>query len=108
MSVSWAAEVDASRSAASAGNAGTSSPVTVSVSVANPGDTTAPSASITSPADGTSYTTAQTVTVAASASDNVGVARVEFVDNGVVAGTDTSAPYSHAWSVTSSANGRST
>jgi hypothetical protein len=68
-------------------------------------DNKAPTVSITSPASGTTYTTAQTVTVSASASDNLGVAKVEFYRGGVLQSTDTAAPYSHAWSVSSSLNG---
>ncbi|MHA1228420.1 MAG: Ig-like domain-containing protein [Candidatus Hodarchaeales archaeon] len=45
-------------------------------------DTTAPTVSITSPADGA--TVSGTVTVEASASDNVGVDRVEFFVDGEV------------------------
>ena len=43
-------------------------------------DTTAPTVSITNPASGTTYTSAQTVTLNASASDNVGVTQVRFYD----------------------------
>jgi hypothetical protein len=85
-------------------NSTTSSPVSLTVNIAT-GDTSPPSTSITSPSSGTTYTTAQTVTVNASASDNVGVARVEFYRNAILQSTDTTSPYSHAWSVTSSSNG---
>ena len=67
--------------------------------------TSPPTAQITSPVTGTKYTTAQTVTIAASATDNVGVARVEFLDSGVLQATDTTAPYSYSWAFTSAANG---
>jgi hypothetical protein len=87
-----------------AGNAATSSPVSVSVDIPPP-DTTAPSVTIQNPLSGTTYTTAQTVTVDASASDNVGVSRVEFYKGGVLQSTDTTSPYSHAWSITSASNG---
>jgi hypothetical protein len=63
------------------------------------------SVSITSPSSGSTYTSAQTVTIYASASDNGGVAKVEFYDNGVLKGTDTTNAYTHSWSVTSSNNG---
>jgi trimeric autotransporter adhesin len=66
--------------------------VTVTVTVA---DTTPPSTSITSPANGA--TVSGTVTVTASASDNVGVTRVEFLVDGALAATDTTSPYSFAW-----------
>src|SRR5258708_874817 len=52
-----------------AGNRTTSAPVTVTVSNAPPPDTTPPAVSITSPANGA--TVSATVTVTASASDNV-------------------------------------
>jgi uncharacterized protein (AIM24 family) len=68
-------------------------------------DTTAPTVSISSPASGTTYTTAQTVTITASASDNVGVTKVEFYQNGVLRSTDTTSPYTHSWSFTGADNG---
>src|SRR4029078_9696281 len=56
-------------------------------------DTIAPTASITAPADGA--TVGGTVTVAASASDNVGVSGVQFKLDGVNLGAeDTASPYS--------------
>jgi hypothetical protein len=68
-------------------------------------DTIAPTVSITSPAPGTTYTTAQTVTITANASDNVSVARVEFYDGTTLKATDTSYPYTYAWAFTSANNG---
>jgi hypothetical protein len=44
------------------------------------------------------------VTIAATASDNVGVTRVEFFVNGALQCTDTSAPYSCGWRVPSAPN----
>jgi hypothetical protein len=41
------------------------------------------------------------VTAAATASDNVGVTKVEFYADGVLKGTDTTAPYSATWSTVS-------
>ena len=87
-----------------AGNSTTSSAVGVTVNVAA-ADTTAPTVSITSPASGTSYTSAQTVTITASAADNVGVSRVEFYDGSTLKGSDSSSPFSYAWSVSSTVNG---
>ena len=63
------------------------------------GDTTAPIVSITSPANNAIVVRRTTVTITATASDNVGVTRVEFRVNGVLRCTDTTAPYSCAWSV---------
>jgi len=70
-----------------------------------PPDRQAPGVTITSPYSGTTYTVAQTVTIAATTSDNVGVSRVEFYDNGVLRGTDTVAPFSWTWSISSAVNG---
>jgi titin len=69
------------------------------------GDTEPPSVSITSPPSGSTYTSAQTVPINVSASDNVGVTMVRFYDNGSLKYTDTTAPYSYNWPVTSSQNG---
>ena len=62
-------------------------------------DTTAPTVSITAPADGSYVTRKSTVTITASASDNIGVTKVEFYVNGALVCTDTSADYSCAWKV---------
>lgn len=45
-----------------------------------------------------------TITIAASASDNVGVARVEFLVNGNLQCTNVSAPYTCNWRVPSAPN----
>jgi hypothetical protein len=66
------------------------------------GDTTAPSTSITAPAAGA--TVSGTTTVSASASDNVGVTKVEFHLDGVLQSTDTAAPYEWSWNTTTSTN----
>ena len=70
---------------------------------APPGDTTPPTTSITSPANGA--TVSGTVTVSATASDSVGVTRVELFVDGGLAGTDTSSPYSFAWNTATVSNG---
>jgi hypothetical protein len=70
-----------------------------------PADTTPPTASITSPTGGT---VSGTVTVAASASDNVAVSRVDFYVNGSLVGSDSAAPYQYAWNTTGQANGSAT
>jgi len=56
------------------------------------GDTTPPSATVTAPAAGATVSGA--VAVTATASDNVGVTRVDVLVDGAVAGSDTAAPYS--------------
>jgi hypothetical protein len=67
------------------------------------GDTTAPTTSITSPTAGA--TVNGTVTISASASDNVGVTKVEFYVDGSLLSTDTSSPYSASWNTTTATNG---
>ncbi len=42
----------------------------------------------------------------ASASDDIGVAKVEFLANGAVVATDTTAPYAASWDSTTVANGQ--
>ena len=64
---------------------------TLSVTVNNVPDTTAPTVSIVSPAGGTSLN--GNVTVQASASDNVGVVRVELYVDGKLQAADASAPW---------------
>jgi len=72
----------------------TSAPSTITVSAAN----AAPTASITSPADGAIFAWKPTITITATASDPGGsVTRVEFRDGSTVIGQDTSAPYSYTW-----------
>ncbi len=71
-----------------------------------PADTTPPTVNLTAPASGATLT--GTVTLTASASDNVGVARVEFLVDGSVVGSDASAPYELAWNSASVGNGSHT
>ena len=68
------------------------------------GDNTPPTVSITSPANGSNVVRKSIVTIAASASDNVGVARVEFLVNGALQCTDVSTPYSCNWRVPAAPN----
>jgi hypothetical protein len=84
-----------------AGNSGTSA--TVSVTVAN-ADTTVPTVSITSPTSG--QTKSGSFAITASASDNIGVASVQFKMNGANLGSAmTTAPYSMTWDSGTVANG---
>ncbi len=69
-------------------------------------DTQAPTTSITAPAAGASVS--GSVTVTASASDNVGVTAVEFYLDGVLRSTDTTSPYEWIWDTTGAANGAHT
>ena len=85
-----------------AGNIKTSSAVSVTVD-----NTTAPTVSVTGPANGA--TVSGTVNLAATASDNDGVAGVQFLVDGVALGAeDTSSPYSVSWNTTEVANGSHT
>jgi len=68
-------------------------------------DTAPPSVSITNPVTGTTYTTAQTVTLRASAADNTGVTRVEFYDTSALKTNETSAPYTATWKFALADNG---
>ncbi len=67
------------------------------------GDTTAPSVSITAPS--ANQKVSGTVTIAANASDNVGVTKVVAYVDGNQVGEDTSAPYHIAWDTKTVANG---
>jgi len=91
-----------------AGNRTASAPVTVTVANAPPPDTTPPTVSISSPANGAPISA--TVTVSASASDNVGVVGVQFLlDNGVNGSADvTTAPYSVSWNTATASDGSHT
>lgn len=65
-------------------------------------DTTAPTTSITAPANGA--TVSGTTNVTASASDNVGVTKVEFYLDGALQSTSTASPYSWSWNTTTVSN----
>lgn len=67
------------------------------------GDTTPPAVDLTAPEAGASVE--GIVDITASASDNVGVTKVEFYINGVLTTTDVNAPYSHSWNTAANANG---
>src|SRR5439155_4182144 len=70
-------------------------------------DGTAPTVSITAPA--ANATVSSTVTVSANASDNVGVAGVQFeIDGAPLGAEDTTAPYSAAWDTTTVVDGAHT
>lgn len=87
----------------SAGNMSVSSNLTFTTQ-APPADTTPPTVSITSPADGN--TVSSIVTVSANANDNVGVSGVQFkLDGSNLGAEDTSSPYSISWNTTTAANG---
>ncbi|HWU89742.1 MAG TPA: Ig-like domain-containing protein, partial [Kofleriaceae bacterium] len=66
-------------------------------------DSTPPSTQLTSPAAGAMVS--GNVTLAATASDDIGVSRVEFLIDGALVGSDTAAPYQVTWSSTTVADG---
>src|SRR5207245_256693 len=86
-----------------AGNVTTSAGISVTVF----NDTTPPSVSVTAPVAGASV--AGTVTVTASASDNIGVVGVQFkLDGAALGAEDTTSPYSVSWNTVGTANGSHT
>jgi glucose/arabinose dehydrogenase/chitodextrinase len=85
-----------------AGNESAQSTVTTVTTPAP--DATPPSASMTAPASGATVT-GKSVTVSADAGDNVAVADVDFLLDGVSIGVDGSAPYSVQWNTTTTSNG---
>ncbi|MDE2406741.1 MAG: CehA/McbA family metallohydrolase [Xanthomonadaceae bacterium] len=84
-----------------AGNNTTSTAVAFNISNVT-ADTTAPT--VSSSVSGTSGT----ITLSATASDNVGVTKVEFLVDGVLKGSDTTAPYAMTLDSTTLANGSHT
>jgi hypothetical protein len=77
----------------------TSSPDAVSVQNQTTGDTTAPIVAISQPASGATVSRHSMVTIAATASDNVGVTRVEFYVSGSLKCAVAAAQYNCAWKV---------
>ena len=67
------------------------------------GDITPPVTSITAPLNGA--TVSGTTSVTASATDNIGVTKVEFYLDGALKSTDTTSPYSWSWDTTTAVNG---
>lgn len=66
-------------------------------------DAVPPTVAITAPANGA--TVSGTVQVTANASDDVGVAQVEFLLDGALLGSDATAPYATSWNSATAANG---
>ena len=75
----------------------------VAIATSAPVDTTPPTTSVTAPAGGS--TVSGTVTVTASASDNVGVTKVELYVDGALLASGTTSPFSASWNTTGAANG---
>ncbi len=78
-----------------AGNAGTS--VTVTVNVSNQSDILAPIATITSPPNGSVVSIRGTTSIKSSATDNVGVTKMEVYIDGSLKATSTSGLISYSW-----------
>ncbi len=74
--------------------------------VGQPTDTLPPTVALTAPSS--EALVSGVVTVAATADDDMGVARVEFYVDGSLIGTDTSAPYAVSWNSASVASGAHT
>lgn len=100
-----------------ANNVGISSAITVTVNNASPtptivaptltplpSDTIPPTVSITSPLNNAIVTRNSTVTITATASDNIGVTKVEFLVNNSLICTDTTFSYSCSWKVSGKPN----
>jgi hypothetical protein len=90
------------RSFDACGNTAMSPPISVTVQQ----DGTAPQVSLTAPAAGALV--ARTVSVTASASDDVAVTRVELFVDGALTATDTTAPYAFSWNSAAVADGSHT
>jgi hypothetical protein len=81
-----------------AGNVGQSSNVAVTVVK----DTTAPTVSVTAPAN--NATVSGTTTITVSASDTSGISKVEFYEDGALLSASNVAPYSYSWNTASVTN----
>jgi Bacterial Ig domain len=66
-------------------------------------DISAPTVSVTAPINGATVTGINQLS--STASDNVGVVKVEFLIDGNVVGTDTISPYTYSWNTTTTTNG---
>ncbi len=87
------------------GNLGQTAAVTFTVNN-TVADTTKPTVKITDPLNGATVSGTKTITV--SASDNIGISKVELLIDGVLKAVDTTSPYSFSWSTTSYGDGTHT
>jgi hypothetical protein len=71
------------------------------------GDTTPPTVSLSAPASGATVS-GSSVSLAATASDNVAVTKVEFYVDSTLVNSDTTSPYAYTWNSTTVANGAHT
>jgi len=84
----------------------TATATAVTITVAN-GDSVPPTVSLTAPVNGS--TVAGSISVMASAADNVGVAGVQFLLDGAALGAEvTVSPYTMTWNTTAASNGAHT
>jgi hypothetical protein len=86
--------------------AGNTTSTSIVVTVSNLSDTTVPTISITSPANG--GTVAGNVSVLVSAADNVGVVKVELYVDGQLKATSMSVPFTTKWNTKREARGAHT
>jgi beta-mannanase len=70
----------------------------------NAPDIIPPTVALTAPASSATVS-GSAVNIAASATDNVGVTKVDFMVDSAIVNTDTIAPYAYAWNSTKTANG---
>lgn len=82
--------------------------ITVTTPTSTPIDTTKPTVSLTAPGNGSSVAVGATVNIAATASDNVAVTKVEFYVDGAIKSTDTTSAYSYVWLTTGVTSGTHT
>ena len=76
----------------------------IKLALASDGVPSNPTATLTAPADG-AVVNGLAVNISADASDDVGVSKVEFLVDGQVVATDTTAPYSTSWDSTTRDDG---
>lgn len=95
-------------SAVATDTSGNTASSSITVKVQNAADSTPPAVSITAPASGA--TVKGTVTISATASDNVGVSSVQFTVDGSNLGSALSGagPYTYSWDTTTVADGAHT
>lgn len=79
-------------------------PTSTPTPISGGGDTQPPSVSITSPANGATVARGANLVIQASASDNVGITKVEFYTAGKRRCTDLAAPYECNWLVPNAPN----
>jgi Papain family cysteine protease/Bacterial Ig domain len=83
----------------------TSSSIQVSVNNVTIGDITAPTVNISSPTNGASYDANTTLTINASASDNVAVSSLNISIDGTVVATSSSPSFSYSWNTGTAGSG---